>query len=69
MADKTRHFTEAIARISQPIEQPRYCSIRDFYSHNFRSFEGIEGPNVAEAWLIDIEVLFKILGCTNEQRV
>jgi hypothetical protein len=45
------------------------CSIRDFTSHHFRSFEGIEGPNVAEAWLTNIEVMFNILGCTNEQRV
>jgi hypothetical protein len=69
MADTTRDFTEVITRISQPIEQTGYCSIHDFSSYNFRSFESVEGPNVAEAWLTDIEVLFNILGCTNEQRV
>jgi hypothetical protein len=32
-------------------------------------FEGIEGPNLAEVWLTDIEVLFTTLGCTDEQKV
>jgi hypothetical protein len=45
------------------------CSLREFSSHNFHLFEGIEGPNVAETWLTDIEVLFDTLGCTNEQKV
>jgi hypothetical protein len=71
MADTSRQFTEAIARVPQPNNQaePLGCSLCDFSSHNFRSFEGIEGPSAAEAWLTDIEVLFDILGCTNDQRV
>jgi hypothetical protein len=32
-------------------------------------FEGIEGPNVVEAWLTDIKVLFDTFSCTNEQKV
>jgi hypothetical protein len=32
-------------------------------------FKGIEGPSTTEAWLTDIEVLFHILGCTNDQWV
>jgi hypothetical protein len=71
MADTSRQFTEAIARVPQPNNQaePLGCSLCDFSSHNFRSFEGIERPSTAEAWLINIEVLFNILSCTNEQRV
>jgi hypothetical protein len=71
MADISRQFTEEIARMPQPNNQakPLGCSLCDFSSHNFRSFEGIEGPSAAEAWLTDIEVLFDILGCTNDQRV
>jgi hypothetical protein len=71
MVDTTRHFTEAIAQISRPNERAEYpgCSICDFTSHHFWSFEGIEAPNVAEAWLTDIEVLFNFLGYSNEQRV
>jgi hypothetical protein len=70
MADTTRQFVEAIAQISRPKEQAENlgCSLHDFSSHNFRTFEGIEGPNVAEAWLTNIKVLFNTLGCTNEQR-
>ncbi|XP_062170374.1 uncharacterized protein LOC133876106 [Alnus glutinosa] len=30
---------------------------------------GTEGPNAAEAWLIDIDVLYTTLGCTDEQKV
>jgi len=45
------------------------CSLRDFASYHFRTFEGTEGPNVAEAWLTDIDVLYTTLGCTDEQKV
>jgi hypothetical protein len=71
MVDTSRQFAEAIARVPQPNNQvePLGCSLGDFSSHNFRSFEGVEGPRAAEAWLTDIEVLFNILSCTNEQRV
>ncbi|XP_062173811.1 uncharacterized protein LOC133879298 [Alnus glutinosa] len=71
MADTSRQFVEAITRMPQPNNQaePLGCSLRGFSSHNFRSFEGIEGPSAVEAWLTDIEVLFDIFGCTNEQRV
>jgi hypothetical protein len=70
MVDTSRQFVEAIAHMPQPNNQvePLGCSLRDFSSHNFRSFEGIEGPSVAEAWLTDIEVLFDTLGCTHDQR-
>lgn len=68
MADTTRHFAEVVARIPRPNERVEYlgCSIRDFSSHHFRSFEGNEGPIVAEAWLTDIGVLFDTLSCTDE---
>jgi hypothetical protein len=71
MADTTRQFTEAIIQASRSNEQVENlgCSICDFSSHNFHSFEGTEGPNVAEAWLTDIEVLFRTLACIDEQRV
>jgi hypothetical protein len=71
MVDTTRHFAEAVARIPQRNKQAEHigCSIHDFSSHQFRLFEGIEGPNLAEVWLTDIEVLFTTLGCTDEQKV
>ncbi|XP_062150625.1 uncharacterized protein LOC133859294 [Alnus glutinosa] len=71
MADTSRQLAETIAQMPQPNNQaePLGCSLRDFASHNFRSFEGIEGPNAAEAWLTDIEVLYDTLGCTDEQKV
>jgi hypothetical protein len=51
MADTSRQFAEAIARMPQPNNQakPLGCSLCDFSSHNFRSFEGIEGPSAVEA--------------------
>jgi hypothetical protein len=71
IADTTRHLVDALSRIPQPVDQVERigCSLRDFSSYHFRSFEGIEGPNAAEAWLTDIEVLFDTLGCTDEQKV
>jgi hypothetical protein len=71
MADTSKQFAEAIARVPQPNNQvePLGCSLREFSSHNYRSFKGVEGPSAAEAWLTDIEVLFDTLGCTYEQWV
>jgi hypothetical protein len=71
MADMTRNFAEAVSRIPRPNErvEPIGCSLRDFSSYHFQTFEGIEVPNVAEAWLTDIDVLFNTLGCTDEQKV
>jgi hypothetical protein len=71
MAHNNRQFAKEIARIPQPSKQTVHqgCSIRDFSSHHFQLFEGIEGPNVAEALLTNIEVLFDTLGCTNKQKV
>jgi hypothetical protein len=71
IADTTRHLAEAISRIPRPNEraEPVGCSLRDFASYHFRTFEGTEGPNVAEAWLTDIDALYTTLGCTDEQKV
>lgn len=71
MADTTRHLAEAISWIPRPKErvEPTGCSLRDFSSYHFRTFEGIEWPNAAKAWLMDIDVLFNTLGCTDEQKV
>jgi hypothetical protein len=71
MADTSRQFAKAIARVPQPNNQvePLGCSLRDFSSHNFWLFESVEGPSATEAWLTNIEVLFDILSCTNKQRV
>jgi len=71
IADTTRHLVEAISRIPRPNEraEPVGCSLRDFASYRFRTFEGTEGPNAAEAWLTDIDVLYTTFGCTNEQKV
>jgi hypothetical protein len=71
ITDATRHLTEAISWIPRPIEQaePIGCSLLDFACYRFWTFEGIEGPNAAEAWLTDIDVLYTTLGCTDEQKV
>lgn len=71
MADMMRQLVEALSRIPQPVERDERIgySLRDFSSYHFRSFEGIEGPNAAEAWLTDIDVLYDTLGCTDEQKV
>jgi hypothetical protein len=71
IADATRHLTEAISRIPGPNEwaEPIGCSLHDFASFHFQTFEGTEGPNATEAWLTDIDVLYTTLGCTDEQKV
>jgi hypothetical protein len=71
MAETTRQFAEVVARIPQPagrLEQVG-CSLRDFASQQFRLFDGIQGPLVAEAWITDIALLHETLGCTDEQKV
>jgi hypothetical protein len=71
MADTTCHLVEVISQIPRPNErvEPIGCSLLDFSSYHFRTFEGIEGPNATKAWLTDIDVLFNTLGCTDEQKV
>jgi hypothetical protein len=71
MADRIRHFVDAVSRIPQPAERVERigCSHHGFSNYHFRTFEGTEGPNVAEAWLTDIDVLFNTLECTDEQKV
>jgi hypothetical protein len=70
IADATRHLAEAISRIPRPNEraEPVGCSLRDFSIYRFRTFEGTEGPNAAEVWLTNIDVLYTTLGCTDEQK-
>jgi hypothetical protein len=41
----------------------------DFASYRFRTFEGTERSNAAEAWLTNIDVLYTTLSCTDEQKV
>jgi hypothetical protein len=45
MADTTRHPVEAISWIPRPNERVEHigCSLRDFSSYHFPTFEGIEG--------------------------
>jgi hypothetical protein len=71
IANTTRQLAEVISQILRPNEraEPVGCSLRDFASYHFRTFKGMEGPNVAEAWLTDIDVLYTTLGCTDEQKV
>jgi hypothetical protein len=71
IANAIRHLIEAISRIPRPNEraEPIGCSLRDFASYHFRTFERTEGPNAAEAWLTNIDVLFNTLGCTDEHKV
>jgi len=71
IADATRHLTEAISQIPRPNEraEPIGCSLRDFASFHFQTFEGTEGLNAAEAWLTDIDVLYTTLGCIDKQNV
>ena len=49
--------------------EPIECSHRDFATYQFRLFDGMQGPMVAEAWITDIHDLFENLGCTDDQKV
>ncbi|XP_062151105.1 uncharacterized protein LOC133859644 [Alnus glutinosa] len=71
ITDATRHLVKAISRIPRPNERakPIGCSLRDFASYHFRTFERTEGSNAAEARHTNINVLFNTLGCTDEHKV
>ena len=66
-----RHLAEAMARVPQPArrEEQLGCSFKDFCAHHFRTFDGSQGCIAAESWIIDIEKLFKVTACTDEQKV
>ena len=68
MANTTRQFGEAVARMPQQRETIG-CSHRDFATYQFRLFDGMQGPMVAEAWITDIQDLFENLDCTDDQKV
>jgi hypothetical protein len=38
-------------------------------SQQNRTFDGTQGSLVADAWIIDIQLLHETLGCTDEQKV
>ena len=56
MADTTRQFGEAVARMPQQRETIG-CSLRDFATYQFRLFDGMQGPMVVEAWITDIQFI------------
>ena len=71
MGDITRQFTEAISQMSQlvaPVEGIG-CLMRDFMGQQFHTFNGTQGHTVAEAWILDIQLLHDTLKCTNEERL
>jgi hypothetical protein len=52
----------------QPVEGTG-CSLKDFCSHHWKSFDGKGDHTSAENWLNDVVELLATLGCTNEQKV
>jgi len=71
MAETTRQFAQVVARIPQSIDRFEQvgCSMRNFASQQFRLFDGTQVQLVAEAWIMDIQLLHEALGCTDEQKV
>jgi hypothetical protein len=45
------------------------CSLKDFYSHHSKSFDGRGDHISAENWLNDLEELLATFECTNDQKV
>ncbi|GKV07057.1 hypothetical protein SLEP1_g18864 [Rubroshorea leprosula] len=43
--------------------------VKQFQNMNPPSFKGIPDPNVAESWVKKLEKMFKLLKCTNKQKV
>ena len=52
----------------QPIEGTG-CSLKDFCSHHFVSFDGRGDHISTKNWLNDMEELLATTRCTNEQKV
>ncbi|GKV24936.1 hypothetical protein SLEP1_g34473 [Rubroshorea leprosula] len=43
--------------------------VKQFQNMNPTSFKGVPDPNVAESWVKKLEKMFKLLKCTDEQKV
>ncbi|XP_035547777.1 probable serine/threonine-protein kinase PBL5 isoform X1 [Juglans regia] len=49
--------------------EPRGCPYEKFLVYRYPSFMGTEGPMRANKWLLDLERMFDISGCTEDQKV
>jgi hypothetical protein len=56
-------------RVARQLVEGTGCSLKDFYSHHSKSFDGKGDHTGAENWMNDVEELLATLGCTNEQKV
>lgn len=45
------------------------CSMQDFFSHQYRMFDGTQRPMVVEAQITDLQELLEAIGCTDNQKV
>jgi hypothetical protein len=56
-------------RVARQLVEGTGCSLKDFCSHHWESFDGKCNYTSAENWLNNVEELLATLGCTNEQKV
>jgi hypothetical protein len=71
VAEVGQYLAEAMAWVPQPTrrEEQLGCSFKDFCAHHYHTFDGCQGCIAAESWITDIEKLFKVTACIDEQKV
>lgn len=46
-----------------------FCGLGKFQRNNLPTFKWIYDPEGAQSWLQEIEKIFRVMGCKNEQKV
>ncbi|XP_062164965.1 uncharacterized protein LOC133871551 [Alnus glutinosa] len=69
--DMARQFIAAIAdfRGEAPRDVEQGCPFKRFERLNMPMFDGKQGPIESENWLVDVEEILQLAGCTEEQKV
>jgi hypothetical protein len=69
--DMARQFVTAITdyRSEIPRDGEQGCPFKRFERLNIPMFDGKQGPIESENWLVDVEEILQLAGCTEEQKV
>jgi hypothetical protein len=69
--EMARQFVAAITdfRGEAPRDVEQGCPFKRFERLNIPMFDGKQGPIESENWLVDVEEILQLAGCTEEQKV
>ena len=58
-----------LQQVVLPQPAPRHVNMDDFMRHKPAKFNGKATPDDADAWIRECEKIFRVLGCSDEQKL